>query len=57
MLFLSTGIYHDDRVHIITLKIFTKGFYVFGFDLTPDREDDEEHKPAWSRKFAHRNAL
>ena len=39
----STGIYHDDRAHMITLEMFTKGFYVLGFDLTPDREADEEH--------------
>jgi len=23
--------------------MFTKGFYILGFDLTPDRETDEEH--------------
>jgi len=28
---------------MITLEIFTKGFYVLGFDLTPDREADEKH--------------
>ena len=28
---------------MITLEIFTKGFYVLGFDLTPDSEADEEH--------------
>jgi len=28
---------------MITLEMFTKCFYVLGFDLTPDREDDEEH--------------
>ena len=39
----STGIHHDDRAHIITLEIFTKGFHILGFDLTPDREADEEH--------------
>jgi len=42
-LFSSTGIHHDDRAHIITLEIFTKGFYTLEFDLTPDREADEEH--------------
>ena len=42
-LFSSTGIHHDDRAHMITLEMFTKGFYVLGFDLTPDREADEEH--------------
>jgi hypothetical protein len=42
-LFSSTGIHHDDRVHMITLEMFTKGFYILGFDLTPDREADEEH--------------
>jgi len=39
-LFSSTGIQHDDRAHI-TLEMFTKGFFVLGFDLTPDREADE----------------
>jgi hypothetical protein len=42
-LFSSTGIHHDDRGHMITLDMFTKGFYILGFDLTPDREGDEEH--------------
>jgi len=42
-LFSSTGIYHYDRAHIITLEMFTLCFYVLGFDLTPDREADEEH--------------
>jgi len=42
-LFSSTGIHHDDRAHIITVEMFTKGFYILGFDLTPDREADEEH--------------
>jgi len=27
---------------MITLEMFTKGFYVLGFDLTPDREADED---------------
>jgi hypothetical protein len=30
-------------VIMITLKIFTNYFYILGFDLTPDREADEEH--------------
>jgi len=42
-LFSSTSIRHDDRAHIITLEMFTKGFYVLGFDLTPDREAEEEY--------------
>jgi hypothetical protein len=41
--FSSTGIHHDDRAHMITLEMFTKGFYVLGFVLTPVREGDEEH--------------
>jgi len=41
--FSSTGSHHDDRVHMITLEMFTKGFYVLGFHLTPDREADEGH--------------
>ena len=28
---------------MITIGMFTKGFYVLGFDLTPDREANEEH--------------
>jgi hypothetical protein len=28
---------------MINLEMFTKGFYILGFDLTPDREVDEEH--------------
>jgi len=41
--FSSTGIHHDDRAHMITLEMFTKGFYTLGFDLTADREAVEEH--------------
>jgi len=33
-LFSSTGINHDDRVHMITLEMFTRGFYIVEFDLT-----------------------
>jgi len=25
------------------MEMFTNNFYVLGFDLTPDREDDEYH--------------
>ena len=28
---------------MITLEVFTKGYYILGFDLTSDREADEEH--------------
>ena len=42
-MFSSTGIHHDDRAHMITLEIFTKSYYILGFDLTPDRRADEEH--------------
>ena len=42
-LFPRTGIHHDDRAHKISLEMFTKYFYVLGFDLTPDREADEEY--------------
>ena len=42
-LFSNTGIRHYYRAHMITLEMFTKVFYVLGFDLTPDREADEEH--------------
>jgi hypothetical protein len=41
-LFSSTGIHHDDHARMINLEMFTKGFYILGFDLTPDREADEE---------------
>ena len=41
-LFSSTDI-HDDCSHVITLEIFTKRFYELHFDLTPDREANEEH--------------
>ena len=40
-LFSSTGIYHDDCAHMITLEMFSKGYYILGFDLTPDRDADE----------------
>ena len=52
-LFSSTGIHHDDCLHMNALEMFTKGFYMLGFDLTPDREADEEHKLAPPRKRAH----
>jgi len=42
-LFSSTDIHHDDRAHMIALEMITKAFYIFGFDLSPDREADEEH--------------
>jgi hypothetical protein len=42
-LFSSIGIHHDDRDHIITLEIFTRDFYVLGFDLKTDRKSVEEH--------------
>jgi hypothetical protein len=42
-LFSSTGIHYDDRGHMINLEMFKKGFYILGFDLTPDREANEEH--------------
>jgi hypothetical protein len=52
-LFSSRGIYHDDRGHMINLEMFTKGFYILGFDLTPDRQADEEHMSAPSGECAH----
>jgi len=39
----NTGIHHNDRVHMVSPEMLTKSFYVLGFDLTPDREADEEH--------------
>ena len=41
-LFPSTGIHHDDRAHMIKLEMFTRGFYVLGFNLTSHREADED---------------
>ena len=40
-LFSSIGIHHYDRAHMINLEMFTKGFYVLGFDLAPDKEAEE----------------
>jgi hypothetical protein len=56
-LFSSTGIHHDDRAHMITLEMFTKGFYILGFDLTPDRETDEEHISLPRQVNVHTEAL
>jgi hypothetical protein len=42
-LFSSTGIHYGDRGHMITPEMFTKGYFILGFDLTPDREADEDH--------------
>jgi len=54
-LFSSTGIHHDDRAHMITLTMFTKGFYILGFDLTPERERGRRrlYMPTTSRKCTH----
>jgi hypothetical protein len=32
----------DDLCHMITMELFTKGFYLLGFDLTHDTEADED---------------
>ena len=37
ILYSSTGIHHDDRAHMITLEMFTKGFHILVSDLTHDR--------------------
>jgi len=42
-IFSSTGINHDGHAHMITLEMFTKCVYIFGFDLTLDREADERN--------------
>ena len=42
-LFSRTGIHHVHHVHKTPLEILTKRLYVVGFDLTSDREADEEH--------------
>ena len=44
MVTVLTVLNHGDRAHMITMEMFTKGFYVLGFDRTPDRDGDEEHK-------------
>jgi hypothetical protein len=36
-LFSNAAIHHDDRAHMITLEMFTKVFYILGFNLTRDR--------------------
>jgi len=41
-LFSITVVGHDNRAHMITLEMFTKFFYVLAFDLTYDREADED---------------
>jgi len=41
-LFSSTAIHHDDHAHLITLEMFTKVFYILGYDLTRDNEANEE---------------
>jgi len=42
-LFSSTRIHNHDRARMITLEMITRGLYILGFDLTGDREADEEH--------------
>jgi len=42
---------------MITLEMFTKVFYVLGFDLTPDKEADEEHVYLVKEMCALRHAL
>jgi hypothetical protein len=39
-LFSCTGIHHDDRAYMITLEMFTNGFYILGFEITPERDED-----------------
>ena len=50
--FSSTGKHHDDRAHLITLEMLTKYYNILGFELTPDREAEEELKPLPSGKCA-----
>ena len=33
---------YDDSAHMIKLEMSIKGFFLLGFDRTPDREADEE---------------
>jgi len=53
----SSGIHHDDCAHMITLEMFTKCFYILGFDVTSDTGADEKHKFSSSRKCSYRGTL
>jgi len=49
-LFSSSDIHHDDLAHMITLEMFNKGYYILGFDRTPDKEVGRSaYKPARHR--------
>ena len=54
--FSSTGIYYDDRAHKISLKMFTRCFYVLVFDLTPDRQADKQHISLLRQGNSHNEA-
>jgi hypothetical protein len=41
--FSGTRIQHDVRSRMINLAIFLEGFFMLGFDLTPDMSADEPH--------------
>ena len=53
----NTGIHHDECAHMITLEMFTKCFYILGFDVTSDTGADEKHKFSSSRKCSYRGTL
>ena len=40
---LQYFLHHDDCALLITLVMFSKDFYVLGFNLTSVTESDEEH--------------
>lgn len=40
-LFSGTGIYHNDKGHQITKSMFSNGFFMLAFDLTPDASGNE----------------
>ena len=45
-LFSSSGINRDGPAHMITMEVFTKCFYILGFDLPPDRGRRIAYEPS-----------
>ncbi|XP_055385803.1 uncharacterized protein LOC129614877 [Condylostylus longicornis] len=41
ILFSGTGIYHNDKGHQISKSMFSSGFFILAFDLTPDASGNE----------------
>jgi hypothetical protein len=42
---------------MITQEMFTKGYFMLGFDLTPDWEADEDHESSSPGKCYNRGNL